>query len=236
MADSDSKHCQKCGSNEFYKSGRCAKCAREYSKQYRANNPDSVKDAQSRWEVRNSDYRKAYRHEWRQQNSEHVAAYESKYRADNAYRIRTREKLYRATNRKQVLVWSKNFRIRHREKVAAWNVAYHLRNAAAIRNKVLRWQRENPDKCRVRNQNRRARQTEGKLSNGIVQKLFSLQRGKCPCCGKPLGNNFHLDHIVPLAKGGPNIDSNVQLLRKQCNHQKSAKSPIDFMRSRGFLL
>jgi 5-methylcytosine-specific restriction endonuclease McrA len=51
-----------------------------------------------------------------------------------------------------------------------------------------------------------------------------------------LGDNYHLDHIVPLAIGGTNTDDNIQLLRQKCNQQKSAKHPIDFMQSRGFLL
>ena len=38
------------------------------------------------------------------------------------------------------------------------------------------------------------------------------------------------------ALGGLNADSNMQLLRAECNLQKSAKHPVDFMQSRGFLL
>lgn len=35
---------------------------------------------------------------------------------------------------------------------------------------------------------------------------------------------------------GTNTDDNIQLLRKLCNLQKSAKHPVDFMQQRGFLL
>jgi 5-methylcytosine-specific restriction endonuclease McrA len=45
-----------------------------------------------------------------------------------------------------------------------------------------------------------------------------------------------MDHIVPLISGGTNTDDNIQLMRSRCNQQKSAKHPIDFMQSRGFLL
>jgi hypothetical protein len=41
------------------------------------------------------------------------------------------------------------------------------------------------------------------------------KKGKCACCSLPLGNNFHLDHILPITLGGPNIDSNIQLLRQR---------------------
>lgn len=230
------KTCPKCGSFEFYKSGRCAACARAYAKQHRTDNPALIRAAQERWKTKSVEHRKAYMKEWRKQNAERLSEYDAAYKAGNHQKIRAREKAYRAANRDKVRDWAKSFRVRNREKVAAWNVAYHLMNAATIRKKVLCWQRENPDKCRVRNQNRRARQADGKLSKDIIERLYTLQRGKCPCCGKPLGKDFHLDHIVPLAKGGLNVDSNIQLLRKRCNHNKSAKSPVEFMQSRGFLL
>lgn len=40
----------------------------------------------------------------------------------------------------------------------------------------------------------------------------------------------------PLARGGTNQRTNLQLLCPPCNLSKSAKDPIDFMQSRGFLL
>lgn len=55
-------------------------------------------------------------------------------------------------------------------------------------------------------------------------------------CGKPLGDAYHLDHVMPLALGGSNTDDNMQLLRDRCNLQKHAKHPVDFMQERGFLL
>lgn len=57
----------------------------------------------------------------------------------------------------------------------------------------------------------------GTYPKGIVAKLLKLQRGKCACCRMPLGADYHLDHIQPLALGGANADWNVQLLRSKCN-------------------
>ena len=74
------------------------------------------------------------------------------------------------------------------------------------------------------------------LSVGLSAKLFKLQKGKCPCCKQPLGDDYHLDHKMPLALGGTNTDENMQLLRSICNLQKHAKHPVDFMQERGYLL
>ena len=125
-------------------------------------------------------------------------------------------------------------RIRAKAASAAWQKA----NPAKARAKAAAWQKANPEARRIISQNRRARKLAngGKLSKGLSAKLFKLQKGKCPCCNQPLGDDYHMDHIMPLAKGGANEDLNIQLLRQQCNQQKSAKDPIEFMQSRGKLL
>lgn len=93
--------------------------------------------------------------------------------------------------------------------------------------------RQNPEKAREWARRRRG---HGKLPPGTVSRLFSLQRGRCACCRVKLGDDFHLDHIKPLSKGGKHEKHNVQLLCPPCNLRKSARDPIAFMQSRGFLL
>lgn len=123
---------------------------------------------------------------------------------------------------------------KHREAVEAWR----KRNPEKCKEMDKRWREMNPEKVRLKSHKRRAdkKKVGGKISSGLSDKLFALQKGKCACCGQPLGDNYHLDHIMPLALGGTNTDDNIQLLRQRCNSQKSAKHPVDFMQQRGFLL
>ena len=118
------------------------------------------------------------------------------------------------------------------------NAAWRTVNAERARAYVAAWSKANPEARRIIGQNRRAKKLAngGKLSKGVSAKLFKLQNGKCPCCNQPLGDDYHMDHIMPLKSGGANEDWNIQLLRQQCNNQKSAKDPIEFMQSRGKLL
>ena len=85
---------------------------------------------------------------------------------------------------------------------------------------------------------RRARKASscGSLSFGIRKRLFAEQAGKCVYCATGLGRSAHLDHIVPLAKGGTNTDDNVQLLCQFCNLSKGAKMPDEFLKYRNELL
>lgn len=47
----------------------------------------------------------------------------------------------------------------------------------------------------------------------------------CRLCGRymPDGNGLHIDHIVPISKGGKTVPSNLQVLCAKCNLSKGAK-------------
>ena len=124
------------------------------------------------------------------------------------------------------------------DKALAKVVRYRANHPGRASNNAMLWQSKNKESMRAIRNNRRSRivSSGGRLSSGLVSRLLKLQKGKCPCCGEPLGDDYHLDHIIPLALDGENIDSNMQLLRAKCNLQKHMKHPVDFMRSRGFLL
>ena len=61
--------------------------------------------------------------------------------------------------------------------------------------------------------------------------LFKEQRGKCMYCGKKMGlAYFHVDHKSPVARGGSNSISNLQLLCAPCNTRKGARTDGEFRR------
>ena len=145
---------------------------------------------------------------------------------------------YYRSNKEKCLAECKAYRISNRERINKWQREWREKNKDKARIYSSRWRAKNIEKCRLIVQNRRAklRANGGVLTYGISEKLYKLQRGKCACCGKPLGKNYQLDHIMPVALGGVNEDWNIQLLRATCNYQKHAKHPITFMQERGFLL
>lgn len=126
----------------------------------------------------------------------------------------------------------------HKELIKQRASERHLIDPSRRKQIVKKWDQKNKEYRALNEQNRRARKLKngGTLSNGLKSRLFELQKGKCACCGEPLGNDYHMDHIMPIARGGSNEDWNIQLLRRDCNISKNAKHPIDFMQSRGFLL
>ena len=250
------RFCPKCQTEtERNKKGDCKPCARIYKAKKYAENPQKAKDKVAAWRKANPEKAKATKDAWQKSNLEKSNATKKIWALNNPEKIKSAQKTYRSkestkfqtkirmqkwrqTNPEKVKLLDIAFRNKHKNKLAQKSkISYWKNPKKAIQNHMI-WVKLNREKVRVIAQNRRAREKQlfGKLSKGLAEKLFKLQKGKCPCCYQPLGNDYHLDHIVPLALGGSNTDDNIQLLRQRCNNQKHAKHPIDFMQSRGFLL
>jgi 5-methylcytosine-specific restriction endonuclease McrA len=67
-----------------------------------------------------------------------------------------------------------------------------------------------------------------------IVRLTNLQKGRCACCGKR--RKLTVDHIVPLARGGSNGPTNLQMLCVSCNSSKGSRDAVAFMQGRGLLI
>ena len=64
----------------------------------------------------------------------------------------------------------------------------------------------------------------------VKKKLYNIQKGRCAVCGQELGSDWskiHVDHIIPWALVGDELDNNYQDLCQTCNECKSAK--VDYI-------
>lgn len=176
---------------------------------------------------------------WRAANKEHIKAYNAAYAASRfgGERSEYDKQLYESKRAERIAA-AKKWQAENKERDIANKASWRSANRHRWSKYTATWRAKNPDAAIVIKHTRRARQrnAQGTLSKDLIKRLFSLQKGMCPCCRKPLGDDYQLDHKMPLALGGSNTDSNMQLLRAQCNRQKHAKHPVDFMQERGFLL
>jgi 5-methylcytosine-specific restriction endonuclease McrA len=98
-----------------------------------------------------------------------------------------------------------------------------------------------PEKILTRNRNRKARirALPGQHTASEVAQLFIIQRGNCAGCQVALVKSgkgkYHVDHVVPLARGGSNGPENLQLLCKKCNLKKAAMDPYEWANLHGLL-
>lgn len=244
--------CRKCGGSDFNASNACRPCGIARARAWREANPERLRTVNAAYREANREQVLAQKREHWEANKEALNEARRDQRASEPERARAQQRETYWRNRERIILQQ---RASYRRNVATYKSArqrWYERNKGAAIAQMAQYDREHPEVRRRARKAWKARNPErvretgrvrglrvrlsGRLSKGLIQRLHRLQQGKCPCCGKPLGNRYHLDHVVPLALGGEHADHNMQLLRDLCNLQKSRKHPVDFMQSRGFLL
>jgi 5-methylcytosine-specific restriction endonuclease McrA len=159
--------------------------------------------------------------------------------------VLTRRQTRYQKNRDKILDQRKKYYESNKEKAKAYykqNKGKIAENYQANRDKILSstkvWKKNNRDKTSNYHRTRRARKrnAEGSHTAANIQQLLVFQKRKCAVCHTSIKNNYHVDHVIPLALGGGNGKDNLQLLCPHCNLRKNAQHPVEFMQSRGMLL
>jgi 5-methylcytosine-specific restriction endonuclease McrA len=138
-----------------------------------------------------------------------------------------RHKKWRDKNNHKVRAWNNRWRFANPEKKIAIDAAYNAANIDILRPKKRFYQSR-----------RHARKLNAAGSHTLeqVSELFKKQKGKCLNCRISIKIRYHVDHIMPLSKGGSNYISNIQLLCPRCNIKKYNKDPIEWAQENGRLL
>lgn len=156
-----------------------------------------------------------------------------KYQRHKAWRKANRDR--ENTRRRQM---PESDRQRAREAVRQWREA----NRDWCNLLSREWCTRNPDKVKIASANQYAKrklaraESAASFSQNDIDEIRALQRNRCAYCRQKLAASFHIDHIVPLAKGGHNGRSNIQLTCRTCNTRKGARHPIVFAQALGFLI
>lgn len=143
---------------------------------------------------------------------------------------RERNRIYMRERRKRepdltARYYAKN-RDKERERLDRWNAA----NPDSVKERVKRWAQENRDKRRASELRRRAqkRQSGGDHTAADIQRQCKAQKGKCYYCGVKVGDGYHVDHVVPLSRGGSNGPENIVIACPSCNSRKHDKLPHEW--------
>lgn len=120
-----------------------------------------------------------------------------------------------------------------RDKIRAYDRMRSKRDREKRKPNLERWLKKNPERARmhfrVGAQRRRARilYNGGEFTAEDVEKAIVGQKNKCWWCSKKM-TTFHVDHRIPLAKGGRNDAANIVISCPPCNLKKNAQMPWEF--------
>ena len=71
-------------------------------------------------------------------------------------------------------------------------------------------------------------QAPGSHTAQDIARQYEAQRGACYWCKRPVGNAYHVDHVIPISRGGSNGRDNIVVACPPCNLAKKAKMPDEW--------
>lgn len=74
----------------------------------------------------------------------------------------------------------------------------------------------------------RRRSAHGSFTAEDIKLQFKVQKGRCWWCSKKIKGIYHVDHVIPLSRGGTNDPSNLVISCPKCNLSKNNKLPHEW--------
>ena len=203
---------------------RCKRCLAELAAERYRDNPEAGRERTSRWVA-------AHR-------EEHNARSRDLY-AQNPDRGRAYAKKWRENNPKKALACEAAQRVKHHDRILEYGRAYYRDHPERRQESASRWRKAHPYEtwsdeakaamvAQTRNRRARLQGAPGRHTAADVAAQLERQRGYCYWCGCAVGNGYHVDHVIPLSKGGSNDASNLVISCPHCNTSKNAKHPMEW--------
>jgi 5-methylcytosine-specific restriction endonuclease McrA len=142
-----------------------------------------------------------------------------------------RRRARRGTHPETVREQSREYWASKRERQRELRRQSYIRHREARLADAKAWQEANPEKVRETRRRSQAKRRAQMLSAPLgerveIDAVVLRDEGRCGICNEDLSSaDFHVDHIVPLARGGAHCMSNVQLAHPLCNIRKNATMP-----------
>lgn len=187
-----------------YLSPECKPCFRARMAKARARDPEKTRQqVRANWHKHKDRYSAAAR----ERNKDPIikarrAACVRAWLARNHDRTVLQRARHYLENREAIIAANDDYRRRTLPQQRAYRVAYKARKKGA----------------------------PGAFTADDVARLEAAQDRRCHWCQRPLIGTYHLDHFIPLARGGTNRAENIVLSCATCNTSRKAKMPGEFRR------
>lgn len=126
----------------------------------------------------------------------------------------------------------------HNERAAPGQQRYRELNQERVAEWFRTWAQDHPENMRLKGQvataRRRARKhaVESTFTREQWAAMKAAYNNCCAYCGKPC-ERLTMDHVIPLARGGPHVAANIVPACRPCNSRKHLSDADAFIR-RGF--
>jgi len=137
---------------------------------------------------------------------------------------------YYIANREKAYNWRKSWKEANPEKVLENQKIYYQKHAEQERMRVSVWKKANPEKVNAYKATRKAIQNKvndiyTSDDKWLLAEFYSLAKLR----EEVLGFKWHVDHIVPLSKGGRHCLTNLQVVPEHWNLSKGNRNTDIFI-------
>lgn len=207
-----------------------------------AAKPGRRNDYQREYKQKNSDRVNARRRANHAENKDQINAKKREVRPKYAETERIANKKWREANREHLRLKQreryKRERVERNRRSREWRAKRTPEQKKAASDYLKQWFKDNPERAKAIRVRREGRQrgAGGYFTAEDIAEIRHMQKDRCAYCKIKLKGKGHIDHIIPVAKGGSNDRRNLQLTCSKCNFEKNARDPLDYARGRGWLI
>lgn len=205
-----------------YRDGKCMECHRNGARMDYHINPEPTRQRAKERERR-------LRKEDPELTNEKGRKRQKAWRDANLERARVRERTWDLANRPRRRQQDRDRYARDPEKHRTKARTYRNAHPGYATEQNRDWRNRNPDAAKANHSNKRTRKVnaEGRHTAADIRRIRTEQNDRCASCHRKLNGKGHIDHIIPLARGGTNWPDNLQILCAPCNLTKWAHMPLN---------
>lgn len=214
--------CANCGEEKVHRArGLCGRC---YTNQCYQENIEKRRTSGRRYYWRNQEARRAYRRRYYWEHREECLAYSHRYQQEHREERLAYKRKYRQEHCEEMQVYQRRYDEEHREERREYDRRRRKENPEKVRAIHLKYRKFNksyPEKNRLNASRRRARERSvpDTLTSERAEELLAIGQATYP------GEKLHLDHVIPISKGGGTTPGNVHFIPVPLNRRKWSKLP-----------
>ncbi|MEA3330606.1 MAG: HNH endonuclease [Campylobacterota bacterium] len=210
-------------------------------KEYRLKNKESIKAQKKEYYDNNKCVISKRHKEYRDNNKEKIAKSKKIYENKNKEKIAKQRKQYSINNKEKITIYKKEYQKKNKEILAVEKKAYYEKNKEVFKAKSRIYSKTEKGRITDTNSKNKRRFIKRITKDGTIpvnvkypltielQELLDEQNNKCYYCECELEEK-HLDHYIPLSKGGSHSILNVVWSCPTCNMSKGSKMPDEFIK------
>ena len=220
MTAAEAKVCSKCGATKslgmfyLYHEKHVSSCKECHSKDCKARyrkNPKQQIGASRRYQKTHRVECTARQAAWRAAHPERMRVFRRKWEKNNQERAREMKRAYKKSDAGQ-----------------ASEISYKKRHLDELKQKNAEYKRKNPERVKSWGAKRKATilGAKGRATPKQIAARVTFYGNRCAYCDGPYE---HLDHVIPLARGGSNWPANLRPACEHCNTSKRDKPLREFL-------